>query len=86
MFKLKHWWRRTYTNGPYTYQRKPIPQPGAENVAFQTLQLPFLSPINGALPNLRDFSFQSDAALIDHVTGLQVMVAYQTREILLPVR
>jgi len=66
-----NWWRKVFINGPYNYVRSPVPQPGAENVTFISLGLPEVSPIAGAMPNLRTFQFQGPLDYADLMVGLQ---------------
>lgn len=56
---------------PWAYARRPLPGPGAENLAYLTLQLPQLTPIGAGVANRRQFQFQTPATYVPHLTGIQ---------------
>jgi hypothetical protein len=74
------WYRRAqqiFMQGPWALTRRPIPQPGSENLIFLTWALPHVSAINGAIPNHRTFMTSEPLVVADHLVGLTGPGGYQ---------
>lgn len=56
---------------PWAYSRRPLPGPGAENLAFLVLALPYVTPIGAGIANKRQFWFETPATYVPHMTGIQ---------------
>lgn len=68
--------RKLIQQGPWLLTRRPIPQPGSENIIFVTWALPKESPIDGAIPNHRTFQFQEPLVVPNHLIGLTSQGGY----------
>jgi hypothetical protein len=74
------WYRRMQTlwrEGPYLLARRPIPEPGSENLINTVLAIPFVSAINGAIPNHRTFATSEPLVVPNHLVGLTGPGGYQ---------
>lgn len=77
---IRPWYRRLHRiwqQGPYALARRQIPEPGSENLVNLTWAVPRESPINYAIPNMRQFAFQEPLVITNHLVGLVGPGGYQ---------
>ena len=70
---LKNTWHQIFTAvlGGNKYARKPLPGPGAENLAFLTLALPEFTPIGPGNANRFQLLNLQPVTYIPHLIGVQ---------------
>lgn len=55
---------------PWKYTRRELPGPGSENIAYETLALPFFTPIGPGISNASQLYNNTGAGFISHVIGI----------------